>query len=155
MAITERSRHSLHQKLDSVLGPEEATTLMEHLPPVGWAEVATKTDVAHETVLLRTDLEHLGVMLRADMDRFGSELRGGMESLGTELRGEMERLGTELRGEMESLRTELRGGMEHLRTSLRAEILGETQGMFNRLLVQLLAAQLAFVTVVLLVERIG
>lgn len=44
MAITEHTRHVLHQKLDSVLGPEEATTLMEHLPPVGWAKIGTKSD---------------------------------------------------------------------------------------------------------------
>jgi hypothetical protein len=45
MTITEQSRHELHQRLDQVLGPEEATTLMEHLPPTGWREVATKHDL--------------------------------------------------------------------------------------------------------------
>ena len=45
MAIDERSRHGLYLKLEQVLGPEEATTLMEHLPPVGWADVATKHDL--------------------------------------------------------------------------------------------------------------
>jgi hypothetical protein len=36
MAISEESRHHLYCRLDAVLGPEEAATLMEHLPPVGW-----------------------------------------------------------------------------------------------------------------------
>lgn len=45
MAVDERSRHALYQKLESVLGREEAATLMEHLPPVGWADVATKRDL--------------------------------------------------------------------------------------------------------------
>jgi hypothetical protein len=45
MAIDERSRHQLFQKLESVLGTEEAAILMEHLPPAGWAEVATKRDL--------------------------------------------------------------------------------------------------------------
>jgi hypothetical protein len=45
MAIDDRSRHLLHRRLDDVLGPTESTTLMEHLPPVGWADVATKADL--------------------------------------------------------------------------------------------------------------
>jgi hypothetical protein len=46
MAIDERARHELHRKLEEVLGPNEAATLMSHLPPVGWADVATKHDLA-------------------------------------------------------------------------------------------------------------
>jgi cell division FtsZ-interacting protein ZapD len=45
MTIDERSRHRLYLRLEEVLGQEEATVLMEHLPPVGWAEVATKRDL--------------------------------------------------------------------------------------------------------------
>ncbi|MGH2557197.1 MAG: hypothetical protein ACRDHO_16015 [Actinomycetota bacterium] len=45
MAIGERSRHALHTKLEELLGPEDASVLMEHLPPVGWADVVTKRDL--------------------------------------------------------------------------------------------------------------
>lgn len=47
MAIDERSRHELYLKLEQLLGSQEATTLMEHLPPIGWADVATKRDLDH------------------------------------------------------------------------------------------------------------
>jgi hypothetical protein len=46
MAVDERSRHELYRRLEDVLGPEAATTLIEHLPPVGWADVATKGALA-------------------------------------------------------------------------------------------------------------
>ena len=45
MAIDERSRHDLFTRLEEILGQEHATVLMEHLPPVGWADVATKHDL--------------------------------------------------------------------------------------------------------------
>lgn len=45
MAIDESSRHQLHVRLEEVLGSDEAAVLMEHLPPIGWADVATKHDL--------------------------------------------------------------------------------------------------------------
>jgi hypothetical protein len=56
MPVTEESRHRLHQKLDETIGPEDAATLMEHLPPVGWADVATKQDVAHRFEMLEVSM---------------------------------------------------------------------------------------------------
>lgn len=56
MAISEQSRHELYRRLEETLGSDAAATLMEHLPPVGWADVATKRD-----------LEVLEQRLRADM----------------------------------------------------------------------------------------
>lgn len=47
MVITESNRHRLHQALIDALGEQEAATLMEHLPPIGWADVATKGDLDH------------------------------------------------------------------------------------------------------------
>lgn len=52
MAITEQSRKNMYQRLEEVLGDDHAATLMEHLPPVGWADVATKQDLE----VLRTSM---------------------------------------------------------------------------------------------------
>lgn len=59
MAITEEARHHLYRRLEEVLGPEEASTLMEHLPPVGWADVATKHDLDHLAEVLGMRIDHL------------------------------------------------------------------------------------------------
>jgi len=45
VAVTEETRHRLCRRPEEVLGPEEATTLMELVPPVGWGDVATKRDL--------------------------------------------------------------------------------------------------------------
>ncbi len=45
MTVDERGRHQLFVKLEEVIGAEEATTLMEHLPPGGYTELATKQDL--------------------------------------------------------------------------------------------------------------
>ena len=45
MTITIEERDQLHQRLKQVLGPKEAAIIMEYLPPVGWADVATKRDL--------------------------------------------------------------------------------------------------------------
>ncbi|MGH8909872.1 MAG: hypothetical protein ACRD0K_26100 [Egibacteraceae bacterium] len=62
MAVDERSRHDLYLRLESVLGGTEADTLMAHLPPVGWADVATKQDVAavkQDITAVRRDIDGL------------------------------------------------------------------------------------------------
>ena len=52
MPVDDRTRLNLHRKLDEVLGPDDADTLMAHLPPVTWNDVATKDDLrALEAVL--------------------------------------------------------------------------------------------------------
>jgi hypothetical protein len=54
MPVDERARHLLYRKLEAVLGPEEAGTLMKHLPPAGWADLATRQDLKS----LEENLEH-------------------------------------------------------------------------------------------------
>jgi hypothetical protein len=48
----EEDRYDMHRGLEETLGTKRAATLMEHLPPVGWADVATKRDL---------DMLHLGI----------------------------------------------------------------------------------------------
>ena len=45
MSIDERARHQLFRKMESVLGSDEALTLMEHVPPGGYTELATRQDL--------------------------------------------------------------------------------------------------------------
>ena len=69
MTISDQSRHSLHTRLEEVLGPDDAATLMEHLPPVGWADVATKRDLDHLGVVLRSEIAQLRTEFKGDLSR--------------------------------------------------------------------------------------
>ena len=103
MPTNDKARLELHRRLDSVLGAEEASTLMSHLPLVTWDQVATKED-----------LRALEANLRAEISVSASGLRTEM----ADLRTEMADLRTEVRTELAGVRTE----MAHLRTDLRTEI---------------------------------
>ncbi len=68
--IDERSRHELYLAMEGVIGAEQAETLMTMLPPVGWADVATKQDLIalEERIGLRLDArlhEGLNAQLRS------------------------------------------------------------------------------------------
>lgn len=70
MSITEASRFQLRTAIGQILSEEAADTLMELLPPVGWADVATKTD-----------LQHLRHELKADMLNLRNEFKSDIQAL--------------------------------------------------------------------------
>ena len=45
MSVDERTPHAIHGRFEELLGPELAGAFMSYLPPVGWADVATKRDL--------------------------------------------------------------------------------------------------------------
>ena len=59
MSITEASRFQLRTAIGQILSEEAADTLMELLPPVGWADVATKTDLQHLQLTIEVNVRKL------------------------------------------------------------------------------------------------
>jgi len=84
MAIDERARHELYLRLEEQLGAEAATTLMEHPPPTGWSEVATRRDLDQLRAATKSDIDHMAEMTRAEIDRLGDQLRGEIHKALTE-----------------------------------------------------------------------
>jgi len=77
MSITEASRFQLRTAIGKILDEEAADTLMELLPPVGWADVATKTDIQH----LRDEMQHLRNELKGDMLNLQLTIEVGVRKL--------------------------------------------------------------------------
>jgi hypothetical protein len=104
MTISEEARYRLHQRLEEVLGAEEAATLMGELPPLGWADLATKRDVeglARSIEALaaatRRDIEVLAATTQAGFARAGGEFATVRAEFRTEFADIRERLERELR----------------------------------------------------------
>ena len=85
MTITDADRHRLYDALVATLGEQEAAILMEHLPPVGWADVATKTDLEHLRAATKADIDGL----RAEMNSGFVATRAAMDAQAALLRAEM------------------------------------------------------------------
>jgi hypothetical protein len=64
---TEAGRHRLYETAKEKLGEREAKELMELLPPVGWADVATKADVDQLRTELGAEMRTLSADLRAEL----------------------------------------------------------------------------------------
>ena len=116
MAITEQSRHDLYIRLEAALGAQKATTLMEHLPPVGWADVSTRTDVALQ-------LQALEGNLRADFHIAFGEFRDEIHRSFAEFRDEMNRTSSEFREEMHRSFTDFRDEIRRDRQVAQRQLL--------------------------------
>ena len=69
MSIDERRRLQLAEDAKRALGEESGITLMEMLPPVGWADVATKQDLAMLAQRVDAKLEAVELRLEAKLER--------------------------------------------------------------------------------------
>jgi hypothetical protein len=80
MVLDERSRHHLYLRLEQALGPEAAATLMDHLPPLGWADVATKRDLDALEQRLELRFETIDARFEAAEHKLMAAFRGELQT---------------------------------------------------------------------------
>ena len=78
MTITESRRFVLHRALRDQFGASVADTLMEHLPPAGWGDVARQSDIESLRVNLKNEInvlvtEKLNTQLRWVVGLFSAQ----------------------------------------------------------------------------------
>ena len=143
MAVSEKQRHELMKAMEGALGPEPAETLMNLLPPVGWADVATRSDLDHLRVAGRADVDLLRAELHSEMSELRSDLRAEMGDLRAGLRAEMGELRSELRSEVAGVRVDLERLRGDVEKALRQQLWA-----FASLNVAMLTIALAFATAI-------
>lgn len=103
MTSTDNDRRILHAAVEQMCGPRPAEILMEHLPPAGWRDLATRNDVESASLLLRTDMEIEFEKVRAEFADVRAEMRTEFSNIRTEMRTEF----SNIRAEMAAVRAEL------------------------------------------------
>ena len=116
MTSTDNDRRILHSAFERACGPRPAEILMEHLPPAGWRDLATKSNVESASLLLRTDMEVEFADVRTEMRTEFANVRAEMATEFANVRTEIADLRTEMRTEFANVRTEI----ADLRTELVA-----------------------------------
>ena len=71
MTISEAQRFEMHLGLRNILGDEVANSLMEHLPPSGWSDVARTGDIDR---------------IDARIDRLEADMKEGFQSVRSSMR---------------------------------------------------------------------
>jgi hypothetical protein len=110
MAISEESRHRLFRRLEEVLGESAAALLMEYLPPVGWADVATKHDLDLRFARVDDRFTYLQRHIDDKIDPLATRI-DGLDNRMDRLDGRMDRLDgrlDRLDGRLDQLRAEFR-----------------------------------------------
>jgi len=140
MELDERTRHGLFQRLDDVIGPQYAEALMSYLPPVGWADVATKRDLD----ALESKLTHrFETMLHREIGSVRGEIGSVRGEIGS-VRGEI----GSVRGEIGSVHGEI-GSVRAEIGELHSDVVRQTRALFLALaglMVTLTAITIAAIT---------
>lgn len=92
MTITEESRYRLYKQLEETLGADDANTLMEHLPPVGWSDVATRVDIERLRATTKAELDQHQAANSADITQVRTEMAAEFTQVRTEIRHLEERM---------------------------------------------------------------
>jgi hypothetical protein len=115
-----------------------ADTLMDHLPPAGWTDLARTGDVESSRLLLKGEIE----VVR-------TELKGEIANVRTELKADIAELRTELKGDIAELRTELKGDIAELRTEMADRFSAQTKWFLTFTLTNVVSMVALIVSVIL------
>lgn len=94
MTVNEDQRFRMHLELRRVFGDEVGNTVMEHLPPRGWGDVARTVDVTHVSErLIQTEsnltlrIDQLDATVNARIDQLDATVNARIDHVEKRLQG--------------------------------------------------------------------
>lgn len=128
MTTDDRARLQLLRRLEEVLGPAEAETLVTHLPPQPWPELATKADL---------------LALEERLDAKFEAINGRFDGINHQFEGRFDGVNHQFEG------------VNHQFASLRHELLGAIDRAFHKQTWALVATMIALVTLMFAAIQLG
>ena len=105
MSVNENDRFRLHQKLEAVLGADNASTMMELFPPRDWSDYARRNDIDNARTEMRVEF----IAVRSEM---ATEFAAVRSEMATEFAAVRREMTTEFAAVRSEMTTEFRGGAQ-------------------------------------------
>ena len=81
VSSSEAERFTLHQTLRGLMPEAVADTLMSHLPPAGWSDIARKSDIEELRVATKHDIDALRDATKHDLDALRDATKHDIDAL--------------------------------------------------------------------------
>ena len=101
---SEAERFTLHQTLRSLMPEAVADTLMAHLPPAGWSDVARKSDIEALREATKNDIDALRVATKHDIEELRIATKHDIEALHAATKHDIEALQAATKHDIDELR---------------------------------------------------
>lgn len=109
MLVTEYERNQLFVWFEEHMGKERAATIMSLLPPVGWADVATKHDLDAAVERLDTKVDIVAERLDTKLDVVAERLDAKIDSVAERLDATIDGVATRMstKADLQELQSDL------------------------------------------------
>jgi len=121
VTITEAKRLELHQDLRNTIGVEAADTLMEHLPPTGWADVVRRSDLDNQTAVTAGEFALVRSEMAAEFAAVRNEMATEFAAVRNEMAAEFTAVRNEMKSEFAAVRNEMATEFAAVRNEMKSE----------------------------------
>ena len=121
MTITEASRLELHQELRNNIGVKAADTLMEHLPPTGWADIVRRSDLDHQTTVTTREFALVRSEMSSEFVAVRNEMKTEFAAVRNEMTAEFAAVRNEMKTEFAAVRNEMTAEFAAVRNEMKTE----------------------------------